>query len=74
MGLWHATVAEYVRMKYIFHSWSSAGISVGSTPAMQALWCKMYIIRHSHSAFYTMFVLGTINAVVNLKQVYLCKN
>ena len=74
VGLWHVTVAEYVCV-YVFHSWSSAGISVGSTPAIQAYDVKR-IDSDSYSAikFYTIFVLDTINAAVNLKQLYLCKN
>ena len=35
MGLWDATVAEYVCV-YVLHLWSSAGISANSTPALQA--------------------------------------
>ena len=40
---------------------------------MQAYDVK-YIELDSHSAIYTVFVLDIINAVVNLKQFYLCKN
>ena len=74
VGLWHATVAEYVCV-HVFHSWSSAGagISVGSTLAIQAFDVKC-IESDNHSAVYTILVLDTINAVVILKQFYMCKN
>ena len=71
MGLWHGTVAEYVCV--CMHSWSNACISVGSTPAIQAYDVKC-IQSDSHSAIYTIVVLDNINAAVNLKQLYLCKN
>ena len=45
----------------------SAGILVGSTPAIQAYDVKC-IESDSHSAIYTIFVLDTINTEVNLKQ------
>ena len=48
-------------------------VLVGSTPAIQAYNVKC-IESDSHSAIYTIFVMDTINAVVNLKQLYLCKN
>ena len=48
----------------MLHSSSEADISVYSAPVMQALSCKIY----SHSSIYTMFVLGIINAMMNLKQ------
>ena len=41
---------------YVFHSRSSAGISVGSTPAIQAYDVKC-IESDSHSAIYTIFNL-----------------
>ena len=48
-------------------------ILVGSTPAVQA--CDVKCIESdSHSAIYTIFLLDTINAVVNLKHFYLNKN
>ena len=58
---------------YVFHSWSNAGILLGSTPAIQAYDVKC-IESDSHSAIYTIFMLDTINAVVNLKQIYMHKN
>ena len=58
---------------YVFYSWSSAGISVGSTSAIKAYDVKC-IESDNHLAIYTIFVLDTIYAVVNLKQFYLCKN
>ena len=42
------------------------GILIGSPPAMQAMWCKC-IESDSHSAIYTIFMLGTITAMMNLK-------
>ena len=57
---------------YVFHSSSSANILVGSIPAIQAFDVKC-IESDSHSAIYTIFVLYTINAIVNLKQLYLYK-
>ena len=40
-------------------------------------WWQAYNVKciesDSHSANYTIFALDTINAVVNLKQFYLCK-
>ena len=58
---------------YSTRDYASAGISVGSTPAIQAYDVKC-IKLDSHLAIYTIFVLVTINAVVNLKHFYLCKN
>ena len=58
---------------YFTCDYASAGISVGSTPAIQAYDVKC-IELDSHLSIYTIFVLVTINAVVNLKQFYLCKN
>ena len=53
----------------MLYSWSRAAISVGSAPAMQALSndVKMYVESDSHSAINTIFVMETINAVVDLK-------
>ena len=42
---------------YVFHSWSSAGISVGSTPALQAYDVK-FIESDSYSAIYTILNAG----------------
>ena len=73
MGLWHATVAEYMFV-YVFHSWSSAGILVGSTPAVQAYDVKC-IELDSHSAIYAIFVLDTtIECCGEFKKLCLCKS
>ena len=44
------------------HSWSGAGISVGTAPAMQAMWCIMYRIRQSLTYLYNLasYMLGTV--------------
>ena len=51
---------------------ASAGISVGSTPAIQAYDVKC-TESDSHLAIYTIFVLDTINAG-EFEKFYLCKN
>ena len=50
----------------MLHS-SGAGISVDSAPAMQAYGVRC-IESDSHLTIYTMFVLGIINAMMNVKQ------
>ena len=39
-------------------------ISVGTAPTMQAMQCKIYRIS---SCLYVIFMLGTVNAIMNLK-------
>ena len=46
---------------------SGAVISVDSAPAMQAYGVRC-IESDSYSSIYTMFVLGIINAMMNVKQ------
>ena len=59
---------------YVFHSWSSAGISVGSTPAIQVYDVKC-IELGSHSAIYTIFVLDTTTECCGeFKKMCLSKN
>ena len=46
-----------------------AGISVDSAPALYCRPCNIKCIElDSHSSIYTMFLLGIINAMMNLKQ------
>ena len=51
----------------MLHLWSRTGILVGSTAAIQAYDVKC-IESDSHSAIYTILMMDTISAVVNLKQ------
>ena len=59
------TIVFWACGMYMLHS-SGAGISVDYALAMQVLWCRIY--RISQSSIYTEFVLGIINATMNLKQ------
>ena len=44
------------------------GILVGFAPALQAKQCKMYrIIQSLSSLYWDNFMLGTVNAMMNLK-------
>ena len=71
MGLWHATVAENVCMCIPLMIKCLYSILVGSTPAKQASYHAKCIESDSHSV---TILMDTINAMVNLKQFYLCKN
>ena len=44
-----------------------AGILVDSAPGLQGLWCKS-IESDNCSSIYMMFLLGIINAMINLKE------
>ena len=55
-----------VEYTHMLHS-SGAGISVDYAPATRPYDVKC-IESDSHSSIYTIFVLGIINAMINLKQ------